>query len=281
MQGGGACSLFTVHPSLLLLRIAGRERHPAGALSIEADLEGVLAGPGQRDVEHEHRPGFHIYDSRWGLSELDGAFTAQKLRTGVVHKLYANGVCADFRTAASYPKHQVGARVDSRKVREPDMLKHAEHAEFALLVDQGVVGDDSEIEVQGSADSDGRDDVVLLDLVHHIHAFSDLAENGVHLVEMWLRCVGHEELAAAGVLTGVSHAQGACGVFVGVEVRLTLDLIAWPAGPYAWIARFARERIASLDHEVLDDAVEPGAVVELTIRQLLEIADGAGHFGVE
>jgi hypothetical protein len=28
------------------------------------------------------------------------------------------------------------------------VLKHAEHAELALLVDQGVIGDDCEIEVQ-------------------------------------------------------------------------------------------------------------------------------------
>jgi hypothetical protein len=33
------------------------------------------------------------------------------------------------------------------------VLKHAEHAELALLVDQGVVGNDGEIEVQGSVDS--------------------------------------------------------------------------------------------------------------------------------
>jgi hypothetical protein len=30
------------------------------------------------------------------------------------------------------------------------VLKHAEHAELALLVDQGVIGDDREIEVQFS-----------------------------------------------------------------------------------------------------------------------------------
>jgi hypothetical protein len=28
------------------------------------------------------------------------------------------------------------------------VLKHAEHAELALLVDQGVIGDDREVEVQ-------------------------------------------------------------------------------------------------------------------------------------
>jgi hypothetical protein len=170
-----------------LLRISGRERHPAGALSIETDLKGILAGSREGHVEYQHRAGLYIHDARGRFTELDGAFTAEKLRAGIVHKLDANGVCADFGPAPSHAKHQVGAWVDSWKVREPDMLKHAEHTELALLVDQGIVGDNSEVEVQGSADSDGRDDVVLLDLVHHIHAFGDLPEDGVHLVQMRLR----------------------------------------------------------------------------------------------
>ena len=171
---------------LLLLRISSRERYPVGALSVEADLEGVLPRPGQGHVEHQHRPGFYIDDPGGRLTELDRALTAEKLRTGVIHEADANGVSADFRPAPSHPKDEVSARVNGGKVREPHVLKHAEHAELALLVDQGIVGDDSEVEVQGSADSDGRDDVVLFDLVHHIHAFSDLAEDGVHLVEMRL-----------------------------------------------------------------------------------------------
>jgi hypothetical protein len=169
------------------LRVSSGQRHPAGPLSIEADLERVLARPGQWHVEHQHRAGFYIHDTRRWLTELDGAFTAEKFRAGLVYELDANGVCANFRTTPPHAKHQVGPRVDGWKVREPDMLKHPEHAELSLLIDQGVVGDDSEVEVQGSADSDGRDDVVLFDLVHHIHAFGDLSEDGVHLVEVGLR----------------------------------------------------------------------------------------------
>jgi hypothetical protein len=41
-----------------------------------------------------------------------------------------------------------------REIGEPDVLKHAEHAELALLIDQGVIRDDREVEVQGSGDSD-------------------------------------------------------------------------------------------------------------------------------
>jgi hypothetical protein len=47
----------------------------------------------------------------------------------------------------------VSARINCREIGEPDVLKHAEHAELALLVDQGVVRDDCEVEVQGSGDS--------------------------------------------------------------------------------------------------------------------------------
>jgi len=114
-------------------------------------------------------------------------------------------VDTDLGASAANPEHQVGARIDGGKVGEPDVLKHAEHAELALLIDQGVVGDDREIEVQGSADSDGRDDVVLLDLVYHIHALGDLTENRVNLVQVRLRRVGDEELAATRVLARVGH----------------------------------------------------------------------------
>ena len=169
------------------MRISGGQRHPADALSIEADLEGVLAGPGKGDVEHQHRAGFHIDNSRRRLAKLNRALAAEKLSAGVVHKLDANCVSADFRPAPSHPEDQMGARIDRWEVREPDMLEHAEHTELALLVDQGIIGNNSEVEVQGSADSDGRDDVVLLDLVHYIHPFGDLAEDRVHLIEMWLR----------------------------------------------------------------------------------------------
>ncbi len=169
------------------LRVPGRERHPAGALPVQADLEGVLARPGQGHIEHQYSASLHIHDARRRLTKLDSAFTAEKLRAGVVHEAYSDRVHTDLSPPPPHAKHQMGARIDGWEVREPDVLKHAEYTELALLVDQGIVGDDSKVEVQGSADSDGRDDVVLFDLVHDIHAFSDLPEDGVHLIEMRLR----------------------------------------------------------------------------------------------
>ena len=77
--------------------------------------------------------------------------------------------------------------IHRREIRQPDMLKHAQHAELALLIDEGVVRYDSKVEVQSSGNSDGCDDVVLFDLVYDIHAFRDLDEHRMHLVQMGLR----------------------------------------------------------------------------------------------
>ena len=125
------------------------------------------------------------------------------------------------------------------------------------------------------------DHVVLLDVVDHVHALAHLTEHRVHLVEMRLGRVADEELAAAGVLAGVRHGQGAGHVLVGVEVGLALDLVARAAGADARVARLLGERIAALDHEVRDDPVKAGAVVELAVGELLEVGDGVGHLGVE
>src|ERR687893_3296765 len=90
-----------------------------------------------------------------------------------------------------------------------------------------------------------------------------------------------KELASAGVLAGVRHAQRTGAVFVGVEVGFTLNLVAGTAGTYPWVAGLFRQGIASLNHEVLDDTMESGPVVELTVCQLLKVADSAWHFGIE
>ena len=130
------------------MRISGGERDPAGQLSVQADLEGILARPGQGDVEYQNGTGFYVYHSRGRFPELDGALTAEQLAAILVHEADSYGVNSDLRTPPSNPKHQVGAGIHGGEVGEPDMLEHAEHAELALLVDQGVVGYNGEVEMQ-------------------------------------------------------------------------------------------------------------------------------------
>ena len=76
-------SLLTCHLSPLtlffpsLLRVPGRQRHPAGSLTVEADLEGILTGPWQGDVEYQHGSGFDVHDTCGRFAELHGTLTSQ------------------------------------------------------------------------------------------------------------------------------------------------------------------------------------------------------------
>ena len=45
-------------------------------------------------------------------------------------------------------RHQVGAGIHRRKIGEPDVLKDAEYAQLALLIDQGIIGHHGKIEMQ-------------------------------------------------------------------------------------------------------------------------------------
>ena len=130
------------------LGISCRERHPAGFLAIEADLERVLAGAGQGHIEHQHCPGLDINDARRRLAKLHRALAAEQLVPTLVDKTDSDCVHADLGAAHAHPENQVGARLHRREIGQPDMLKHAQHAELALLIDQGVVRDDGKIEVQ-------------------------------------------------------------------------------------------------------------------------------------
>jgi hypothetical protein len=57
-------------------------------------------------------------------------------------------VLTDFRTPAPDPQHQMRPRVQGGEARYPDVLKEAQNRELAVLVDQGVVGEDGEVEEQ-------------------------------------------------------------------------------------------------------------------------------------
>ena len=125
-----------------------------GRLAVEADLECVLSGARQWHVEDEHRAGLHVdHSGRW-LAELHRPLTAEQLGSRLVDEANPDGMNTDLGAPPPNPEHQVSPGIYRREIGEPDVLKHAEHAELALLVDQGVVRDDCEVEVQSSGDSD-------------------------------------------------------------------------------------------------------------------------------
>ena len=138
---------------LLWLGIPGRECYSVGRLAVQADLESILPRSRQGNVEHEHRARFDIDHTGWGLTELHCTLSPEELSTRVVHETDPDGMNAYFGASSPHSEHKVGPGIYRGEVGEPHVLKHAQYAELALLIDEGVVGDDSEVEVQGSGDS--------------------------------------------------------------------------------------------------------------------------------
>jgi hypothetical protein len=54
----------------------------------------------------------------------------------------------DLITLRPQPHHEVGARVHRRKPAYPDVPEDAKHRQLALLVEEGVVREDREVDVQ-------------------------------------------------------------------------------------------------------------------------------------
>ena len=105
----------------------------------------------------------------------------------------------------------------------------------------------------------------LCDLVDILHALDDLAEGGILAVKVRCILMHDEKLAAGGVgRHGTSHAQDTSGmlevVFHAVHCKLALDAVARAADADTL-------RVAALDHEASDDAVEDNAVIELVLYE--------------
>lgn len=88
---------------------------------------------------------------RRGLAKCDGALTAKVLGSVLVDEPNGDLVAADFRSQAAHPKNQVGPEVHRRKPRHPHVLEHAQHREFTVLVDQGVVRQHGEVDMHVSS----------------------------------------------------------------------------------------------------------------------------------
>src|SRR5262245_22772234 len=102
------------------------------------------------------------------------------------------------------------------------------------------------------------DHVAARDAVDDRQSLDDLPKDGVAAVQMRLRGVRDEKLAAAGVLARKSHPDRAANVRPGVY--LASDLIAGAAFAVA-------ARIASLNNEIRNDAVKSEAVEEALARE--------------
>ena len=110
-------------------------------------------------------------------------------------------------------------------------------------------------------DPHAPDDIPLLNPIHDVQARDDAAEYRVAPIEVRLRRVGDEELAAAGVGPVERHPDSA------TKVRQLVDLVAnREARPSLAVS----SRVASLNHEVGDDAMNRQPVEEALTREAYE-----------
>jgi len=102
----------------------------------------------ERDVEDEHGRGLDVGDSRGRLGEGHLAVAAEDLHILVVEETNLHLVLADLGALTPEPQDQVQPRVRGGKLLHPDVLEHPQDGDLPGLVDEGVVGDDGEVEVQ-------------------------------------------------------------------------------------------------------------------------------------
>lgn len=121
-----------------------------------------------------------------------------------------------------------------------------------------------------------------LDLTDKIHAIENLTEHNVFAVQPAGLHSGDEELGAVGVGTSVSHGEETRASVLELEVLIS-ELVA--VDGFSTSAVEASE-VTTLKHEVLDDAVEDGALeaeglagAALTLLTGAEAAEVLGSLG--
>ena len=124
------------------------ERDPVDRLPVKFDLECIVPGPRERHVEDEDGAGLHVGNPRGRLPELDRALAAQELRARLIHEADPDAVDADLRAPPPHPQHEMGPRMDRRELGDPDMLEDPQDRKLSLLIDEGVVGKNREVESQ-------------------------------------------------------------------------------------------------------------------------------------
>jgi hypothetical protein len=111
---------------------------------------------------------------------------------------------------------------------------------------------------------DGGDLVTLRDFIHNILTHNHFTEDCMLAIEVRCGQVSDEKLAAIGVRSGVGHGENSC---LGVLQR-AVDLIGKTV---SWATRTGASWVASLNHEIGNDAVKCHAVVISTLSKIEEI----------
>jgi hypothetical protein len=124
----------------------------------------------------------------------------------------------------------------------------------------------------GFDDGDGFHRVSLPDRIDHFEPADDFPENGVLSVQMGLRRMSDEELAAVGIGAGIGHGDHPALMPERISGYLILEPVsgATPSSP---------GRVPTLDHEIADDPVKGNAIIKILPGQEDKIVYGPGSVG--
>lgn len=109
--------------------------------------------------------------------------------------------------------------------------------------------------------------------LHHLHAIVHAPKDRMLAIQPLRGRQRYEELRSVRVRARVGHRQNAGAAVLQIRMDLVGELLTVDTGAAATGAG----RIAALDHEVADDAMEDGVVVVAATRQLGEIAARVGR----
>lgn len=113
-------------------------------------------------------------------------------------------------------------------------------------------------------------------LVNDIHTCHHLSEDSVLAVQMRGRCQRDEKLASVGARTAVGHGQDSLASMLERRVEFVFKLAAEDGAT----TTTGTSRIATLDHEVGDDAVEYNVVVLARISEAGKVLAGLYDYTV-
>ena len=240
----------------------------AGGREGRADRGPVrLRGRGRLRVENDEDA-----RSAAGVGLPEVAARADVSRRGARAPAHRRGRNAHGRIRGARPPRAPGGRVTPSSAGVGRRRPEPRVSSTMLDLDQLLVGAGlAEVGVRGIRIRLGHDPV------HDVHALHDLAERRVLVVEGRVVLEDDEELRRGRVgRRGAGHRDDAALVGRLVELRLQRDRIPLRVrlagvSPDEGVLRVLRQRIAALQDEAGDDAVEERAVVEARRREVDEV----------
>lgn len=133
------------------------------------------------------------------------------------------------------------------------------------LVDAFFLG--CEERVGGIEDFDLLDGIAHANRVHDVLAFGGDTKHRVASIQVRCGHMGDEKLAAIGSRARIRHGEHTGFVVLEAGFYFVLEAVAWAAASCAG-------GVATLDHELRDDAVEGDAVVVTAFCEVQEIRNG-------